>query len=149
MKTITISITISEEIQPSTIKSSIQEQIAFHLKEKERAIKLTEQIKKESKNILNEILLELNKKVGEDVWYHLQNLLQIQFKGNSIKAEFTQEKVEFGDIIYYKPNLESLKFILVHSNPSMYRAYVTDFKSLEQVNNILEKDYIKYFTSKL
>ena len=119
------------------------------MKEKERAIKLTEQIKKESKNILNEILLELNKKVGEDVWYHLQNLLQIQFKGNSIKAEFTQEKVEFGDIIYYKPNLESLKFILVHSNPSMYRAYVTDFKSLEQVNNILEKDYIKYFTSKL
>lgn len=149
MKTITISITISEEIQqPLTIKSSIQERIAYHLIEKEKAIKLTEEIKKESKKALGEILLGLNEKVGESVWCHVQNLPRIKFKANTIEAVFDQERVEFGNIVYYKPILDSLTFRLIHCNRSMYRPDVVEFVSIDQVNSILEKDYIEYFTSK-
>ena len=150
MKTITITISISEETQtPLTIKSSIQEQINFHLKEKEKANILTAQIKEKSKQVLNEMLLELNKSIGENVWFNMQNLLEIKFKASCIRANFTQERVQFGNIVYYKSNLESLKFLLVHSNSSMYRPSVTEFKSVEEVNSILKKDYINYFTEKL
>lgn len=150
MKTITIVINITEETQqPLTIKSSIQEQINFHLKEKEREDALTTQLKGTIKQILNEMSVALNKSIGENVWYNMQNILEIKFKGNSIKAEFTQERVQFGNIVYYKSNFESLKFLLVHCNSSMYKPSVTEFKSVEEVNNILEKDYINYFTEKL
>jgi hypothetical protein len=148
MKTITITINISEEVQqPLSIKSSIQEQIKYHLQEKEREASITAQIKEKTKQILNDILLELNKKVGENVWYSKQNLLEIGFKGNSIRAELTQKRIEFGNIVYYKTDLESLKFTLIHNNYSMYRPNLIEFKSVEQVNSILEKDYIDYFTN--
>jgi hypothetical protein len=148
MKTITITINISEEVQkPLTIKSSIQEQINFHLKEREKANILTAQIKEKSREVLNEMLLKLNKSLGENVWFQMQNLLEIKFQSSCIRAEFEQERVQFGNIVYYKSNLESLKFLLIHCNSSMYRPSVTEFKSLEEVNSILEKDYINYFTN--
>ena len=70
MKTITITINISEETQqPLTIASSIQEQINFHLKEKELAEQQIKNRVQELFKVRDTLLEQLNKEVGADVWF--------------------------------------------------------------------------------
>lgn len=150
MKTITITINISEEIQqPLTIKSSIQEQITFHLKEKENAKKLKIQINKQIKNSLIPIALELNAKVGENLWTLRKEGLEIGFGTTSLRVEFSSERITFGNIEYYKPNIKSIEHQIVYLGGGGYRYISKPLQDLEELHNLAKKDYIKYFTNKL
>jgi hypothetical protein len=148
MKTITITINIStEEQQPLTIKSSIQEQINFHLKEKELAEKQMRERVKELFKIREEILNNLNEQVGADVWfkpnreetYYLEIKLTYAFKENiAVSLGFRDgiykntsfndwdiyvatpltDEIVFGEIKYRKPILDKIEF---HITPSHRR----------------------------
>lgn len=150
MKTITITINISEETQqPLTIKSSIQEQINFHLKQKKLSNRLILDLKSKAIDLLQQLKVKLNESVGEDVWVNRQNRLEIGFASNIVRAEFSSEKITFGNIEYYKPSIESLKIEVIYLNGSGYSYLSKPFESIEQVNEIAKKDYIKHFTKKL
>ncbi len=149
MKTITIIISISEEVQePLTIKSSIQEQILFHLREKTQAEKIIRELKSQAREMLSGIKEKLNEKVGANLWYTMDDRLEVQFRGVIIRAEYSSEKITFGNIEYYKPSAESLKLEILF--PNVNGSYVaTPLKDLEEVHRLSEKNYINYFTTKV
>ena len=170
MKTITITINISEETQqPLTIASSIQEQINFHLKERERAKESRIILQKAIINLRDKILLELNDKVGGEVWFSKQTkegyyYNTLYFKDGirrntcyddwNIIISYDTKKVVFGQMEYEVPIVENgLKIVLeaTHHNHEnrkekyMQKKYI--ITDLEQVHKHLEKDYITYFTN--
>ena len=166
MKTITITINISsEEQQPLTIKSSIQEQINFHLKEKESAIQSTITLQKAVISLRDKILSELNEKVGSEVWFLKKDYYnKLSFKDGirrntcyddwNITIYYDTKEVVFGQIKYEVPIVENgLKVVLeptVRNNEewvskeNQKKYIITD---LDQVHKHLEKDYLIYFTN--
>jgi len=168
MKTITITINISEEVQqPLTVKASIQEQINFHLQEKVRARNSTIELQKGVKVLRDNILKELNEKVGCDVWYSKQTkegyyYNQLGFKDGIIKntpyddwniiISYSTREVIFGEIKYTVPIVEKgLKVVLepTEQNGKNWRGTKQSYviTDLEQVHKYLEKDYLTYFTN--
>lgn len=170
MKTIIITISISEEVQePLTIKSSIQEQIDFHLKEKEKALESKKVLQKAVISLRNEILAELNKKVGSEVWLSKQTekgyyYNQLYFKDGirrntpyddwNITISYDTKKVVFGKIEYEVPIVENgLKVVLepTEENHKQWKSKENQRKyvitDLDQVHKHLEKDYLTYFTN--
>jgi len=172
MKTITITINISEESQqPLTIKSSIQEQINFHLKEKEKALKSTIALQKGVIELRDKILLELNEKVGSEVWFskatpqgYYYNTLWFKngiYKNTcyddwNITIFYDKKEVVFGQIKYEVPIVENgLKIVLEPTeenkkewkNKSNHKKYI--ITDLDEVHKHLEKDYLTFFTNNL
>lgn len=164
MKTITITINISEEVQPLTIKSSIQEQINFHLKEKERAKENRIILQKGIISLRDKILSELNEKVGSKVWFSKENdrghyYNQLYFKDGirrntpyddwNITISYDKKDVVFGQIEYEVPIIDNgLKVVLEpteENNRSNRKKYI--ITDLNQVHKYLEKDYLTYFTN--
>jgi hypothetical protein len=166
MKTITITINInSEEQKPLTIKSSIQEQINFHLKEKEIARQNTIALQKGVIKLRDEILSELNEKVGSEVWFSKETkegyyYNELSFKDGirrntsyddwNITIDYDTKEVVFGQIRYKVPIVENgLKIVLApaHKNSLnwQHRKYYT-ITDLNDVHKYLEKDYLTYFT---
>ena len=172
MKTITITINISEEKQePLTIKSSIQEQINFHLKEKQKAKESKIALQEAVISLRDKILLELNEKVGGEVWFskatpqgYYYNTLWFKngiYKNTcyddwNITISYDNRKVIFGQIEYEVPIVENgLKVVLepTHTNQKNWKDKSSQKKyiitDLDIVHKHLEKDYLTYFTNKL
>lgn len=170
MKKITITISISEETQqPLAIASSIQEQINFHLKEKERAKESRIILQKGVISLRDKILSELNEKVGSEVWFSKQTekgyyYNQLYFKDGirkntcfddwNITISYDTKEVVFGQIRYEVPIVENgLKVVLEPTeennknwkDKSNQKKYI--IKDLDQVHKYLEKDYLTYFTN--
>jgi hypothetical protein len=172
MKTITITINISEEIQqPLTIKSSIQEQINFHLNEKEKARESKIILQKGVISLRDKILKELNEKVGSEVWFskhtkegYYYNTLWFKdgirrntcYDDWNITISYDTKEIIFGQIKYEVPIVENgFKVVLepTESNnknwkdKSSTKSYI--ITDLDAVHKHLEKDYLTYFTNKL
>jgi hypothetical protein len=168
MKTITITIDISEETQqPLTVKSTIQEQINFHLKEKETAEKIKKQLNTAIKDLTEETLKELNNRVGADVWFRDRDSFnRIGFRDGiykntcyndwDISISYTVKEVVFGELKYTVPILEKGIKTLLEPSERNFKAWrnkedqkkytITD---LDTVHKYLEKDYITYFTNQI
>ena len=170
MKTITITINISEEVQePLTIAPSIQEQINFHLKEKEKALESKKVLQKGVICLRDKILSELNEKVGSKVWFskatkegYYYNTLYFKngiyrntcYDDWNITISYDTKEVVFGQIKYEVPIVENgLKIVLepTHKNQQNWKDRVNQKKyiitDLDQVHKCLEKDYITFFTN--
>lgn len=172
MKTIIITINISEETQqPITIKSSIQEQINYHLKEKEKAKENIIILQKSIITLRDKILSELNEKVGSEVWFSKQTkegyyYNTLYFKDGirrntcyddwNITISYDTKQVVFGQIKYEVPIVENgLKVVLepTEKNRQQWKSKENQKKyiitDLDQVHRYLEKDYLTYFTQQL
>ena len=152
MTTITITISVMDEPQkPLTIKSTIQEQIEFHLKEQKNAIEIEKQLETEIKEKLKEIADALNAKVGEDIWVMSEKnswrtYPEIQFgKKNAVKLTYDTKKTVFGNIVYVKPKPESIRMVFVDYSIG----YGKTVESLDQIHELADAEYVSYFTKKL
>jgi len=176
MKTITITINISDN-QQTTVKDDIQSKIVYHLEQKELCKQqLKDRLKKLFK-IRETMLKQLNKEVGEKVWFVSKEgeyYPNFGYKGSvAVSMGFrdgiykntpyndwdiniitpAKETITFGEISYTKLDLEKIKFQIAPTEKnnklrSTQQKSEYYFTDLEQVHKFLEKDYITYFTHK-
>lgn len=165
MRTIVITIELPN-VEQQTVKSTIQEHIAFHLKEKEKAKEVHNTLVKQCENLLEQVRNELNTHVGEEVWFKGRDKFSIGFRDGiykntpyndwDIRVNYNARKVKYGEIEYTVPNVENgIKLTLEPSeenrkawkNVSHQKQFnITD---LSEVHKYLEKDYLTYFTRKI
>lgn len=152
MKTITFTIKISEDSDTAelSIKSSIQQQIDYHLKQKELAEQQIKTRVHELFKVRDSLLEQLNKELGADAWFVKNKgeyypsmeivpfekslCVSIGFRDGIYKntpyndwdiyvSTPLSKKIVYGNIEYCKPKLDEVKLYLIPTERKNKKEY--------------------------